>query len=114
MSEAHAIDAEVRLYDTLFSKADPTGESDGDSHGESDGETDGQDLAAHLNPNSLEILTGCKVEPSLASAAPGSTYQFLRQGYFCVDSVDSAPGKLVFNRTVPLRDSWARTEKFRG
>ena len=110
VSAAHAIDAEVRLYDTLFSKADPTGESDG----ESDGESGGQDLTAHLNPNSLEILTGCKVEPSLASAAPGSTYQFLRQGYFCVDSVDSAPGKLVFNRTVPLRDSWARAEKWRG
>ena len=110
VSAAHAIDAEVRLYDTLFSKADPTGESDG----ESDGESGGQDLTAHLNPNSLEILTGCKLEPSLASAAPGSTYQFLRQGYFCVDSVDSSPGKLVFNRTVPLRDSWARTEKFRG
>lgn len=107
---AHAIDAEVRLYDTLFSKADPTGESDG----ESDGESGGQDLTAHLNPNSLEVLTGCKVEPSLASAEPGSTYQFLRQGYFCVDSVDSTPGNLVFNRTVPLRDSWARTEKFRG
>ena len=110
VSAAHAIDAEVRLYDTLFSKADPTGESDG----ESDGEAGEQDLTAHLNPNSLEILTGCKLEPSLASAAPGSTYQFLRQGYFCVDSVDSTPGKLVFNRTVPLRDSWARTEKFRG
>ena len=110
VSAAHAIDAEVRLYDTLFSKADPTGESDG----ESDGEAGGQDLTAHLNPNSLEILIGCKLEPSLASAAPGSTYQFLRQGYFCVDSVDSSPGKLVFNRTVPLRDSWARAEKFRG
>ena len=110
VSAAHAIDAEVRLYDTLFSKADPTGESDG----ESDGEAGGQDLTAHLNPNSLEIVTGCKLEPSLASAAPGSTYQFLRQGYFCVDSVDSSPGKLVFNRTVPLRDSWARAEKFRG
>lgn len=110
VSAAHAIDAEVRLYDTLFSKADPTGESDG----ESDGESGGQDLTAHLNPNSLEVLTGCKVEPSLASAAPSSSYQFLRQGYFCVDSVDSAPGKLVFNRTVSLRDSWARAEKYRG
>jgi len=106
VSAAHAIDAEVRLYDTLFSKADPTGEADGESGG--------QDLTDHLNPNSLEILTGCKVEPSLASSPPGSSYQFLRQGYFCVDSADSAPGKLVFNRTVPLRDSWARAEKFRG
>ena len=101
VSEAHALDAEVRLYDTLFSKADPNQEEDG------------QSLADFLNPNSLETLAGCKVEPSLANAAPGATYQFLRQGYFCVDSVDSAPGKLVFNRTVPLRDSWARSEKAR-
>lgn len=110
VSAAHAVDAEVRLYDTLFAKADPMAESDR----ESDGDSDGQDLTAHLNPDSLEVLTGCKVEPSLASASPGSSYQFLRQGYFCVDSVDSAPGKLVFNRTVPLRDSWAKAEKFRG
>jgi glutaminyl-tRNA synthetase len=66
-----------------------------------------------LNPNSLETLTGCRVEPSLAAAVPGSSYQFLRQGYFCVDSVDSAPESLVFNRTVPLRDSWVKIEKAR-
>ena len=94
-------------------EADPTGEPNLDSEVESDDGPGGPDLSSHLNPNSLEVLTGCKVEPSLASAEPGSTYQFLRQGYFCVDSVDSAPGKLVFNRTVPLRDSWARTEKYR-
>ena len=114
VSATHALDAEVRLYGTLFSKADPTGELEGESATDYGDESSGQDLTAHLNPNSLEVLTGCKVEPSLASAAPASTFQFLRQGYFCVDSVDSAPGKLVFNRTVPLRDSWARTEKFRG
>ena len=118
VSAAHAIDAEVRLYGTLFSNADPTGEPDDPLDAETgielNHQPDGQDLAAHINPDSLEILTGCKVEPSLASATPGSTYQFLRQGYFCVDSVDSTPGHLVFNRTVPLRDSWARTERFRG
>jgi len=118
VSAAHAIDAEVRLYGTLFSNADPTGESDDPLVAEPGIELNHQpgdkDLAAHINPDSLKVLTGCKVEPSLASATPGSTYQFLRQGYFCVDSVDSTPGHLVFNRTVPLRDSWARTEKFRG
>ena len=67
--------------------------------------------SSFLNPKSLETLTGCRVEPSLAAATPGSRYQFERQGYFCVDSVDSSPEKLVFNRTVPLRDSWARIEK---
>ena len=118
VSAAHAIDAEVRLYGTLFSNADPTGESDDPLVAETGIELNHQpgdkDLAAHINPDSLKVLTGCKVEPSLASATPGSTYQFLRQGYFCVDSVDSTPGHLVFNRTVPLKDSWARTEKFRG
>ena len=64
----------------------------------------------NLNPNSLERLTGCRVEPSLAGAQPGSRYQFERQGYFCVDP-DSAAGQLVFNRTVALRDSWAKIEK---
>ena len=114
VSEAHAIDAEVRLYDTLFADAEPMGVSDHEFEEESNVRPVEHELADHLNLNSLELLTGCKVEPSLATAAPGSTYQFLRQGYFCVDSADSAPGMLVFNRTVPLRDSWARTEKFRG
>ena len=99
VSAGHAVDAEVRLYDHLFSKPDPNEEEDG------------KDFTAHLNPNSLETLTGCKVEPSLSGASGGSVYQFLRQGYFCVDA---APGKPVFNRTVPLRDSWARVEKGRG
>jgi glutaminyl-tRNA synthetase len=99
VSAAHALKAEVRLYDRLFVKENPM-----------DGEDD-LDFTAYLNPNSLETLIGCYVEPSLAGAAPRSRYQFERQGYFCVDSVDSSDGALVFNRTVPLRDSWARIEK---
>lgn len=87
VSAAHAIDVEVRLYDYLFLEDEPTPDSP-------------------INPESLVILTGCKAEPSLATAQPGQVFQFLRQGYFCVDP-DSAPGKLVFNRTVGLKDSWA-------
>jgi len=83
------------LYDYLFSKEVP-------------GEQEGSDPADDLNPNSLEVLTGCKLEPGLAEAKVGTGYQFMRQGYFCVDSVDSKPGALVFNRTVGLRDSWAK------
>ena len=99
VSAAHSLEAEVRLYDHLFTteKPDDTG--------------DGPDYTSSLNPNSLETLTSCRVEPSLAEAQPGSTYQFERQGYFCVDAVDSSPGALVFNRTVSLRDSWAKIEK---
>jgi glutaminyl-tRNA synthetase len=96
VSAAHALQAEVRLYDHLFAKPDP------------DDVPEGSDYKANLNPNSLEVLTSCWVEPSLAGAAPGSRYQFERQGYFCVDSVTSAPQKLLFNRTVTLRDSWAK------
>ena len=98
VSAAHALDAEVRLYDRLFTKADP------------EDVPEGQDFTANLNPNSLEVLTGCKVEPSLAEAKPGDRYQFLRLGYFCVDP-DSTDGHLVFNRTVPLRDTWAKIER---
>jgi glutaminyl-tRNA synthetase len=98
VSAAHAIDAEVRLYDNLFSREDPN-------------ETDeGENFTANLNPQSLEVLTGAKLEPSLRDAAEGGRYQFERLGYFCVDP-DSAPGKLVFNRTVALRDTWAKIEK---
>lgn len=96
VSAAHALDAEVRLYDTLFTKRDPNEVAES------------EDWKSNLNPKSLEILTSCKVEPSLKSAAPGSIFQFERQGYFCVDRVDSSPQKLVFNRTVTLRDTWAR------
>jgi len=98
VSAAHAVPAEVRLYDRLFLKEDP------------DDVQEGQDFLANLNPHSLEVLTGCWVEPSLADAKPGSIYQFERQGYFCVDP-DSARGTLVFNRAVSLRDEWARIEK---
>ena len=100
VSAAHAVDAEVRLYEHLFANPDP-----------GSGEEDGADFKSGLNPDSLTVLTSCKVEPSLAGAAPGSQYQFERQGYFCVDSEDSTDEKLVFNRTVPLRDSWARIEQ---
>ena len=98
VSAAHAVPAEVRLYDRLFVKEDP------------DDVNEGQDFLANLNPNSLEVLTGCWVERSLAKARPGSIYQFERQGYFCVDP-DAAHGKLAFNRAVSLKDEWARIEK---
>jgi glutaminyl-tRNA synthetase len=102
VSADHALNAEVRLYDHLFLKENP----DDDDEGE-----DGADYKRNLNPQSLIRLTSCKVEPSLANAAKGSSYQFLRQGYFCADSVDSTAGALVFNRTVSLRDTWAKIEK---
>ncbi len=101
VSAAHAVDAEVRIYENLFSKENP-----------SDVEL-GKDVLDNLNPNSLEIIADAKVEPSLASAAAGSRYQFERLGYFCADP-DSAPGKPVFNRTVALKDAWARAEKKQG
>jgi glutaminyl-tRNA synthetase len=97
VSAAHALDAEVRLYDNLFAVVDPADAPEG------------EDWLANLSPNSLEALTGCKVEPSLATAAPGTRVQFLRQGYFCVDP-DSTAQRLVFNRTVGLRDTWAKME----
>ncbi len=99
VSAAHALDAEVRLYDRLFLKANPD-----------EVDEEGADFKANINPNSLEILTSCKVEPSLANAKVGDHYQFLRKGYFCVDP-DSADGRLVFNRTVTLRDTWAKIER---
>jgi glutaminyl-tRNA synthetase len=97
VSAEHAIDAEVRVYETLFTRENPN-EVD-----------EGQEFTANLNPKSLEIVTG-KLEPSLANAAPGSRYQFERLGYFCADK-DSTPGKPVFNRTVALRDTWGKIEK---
>jgi len=99
VSAAHALEAEVRLYHHLFIKTNPYDVKDS------------SDFKTNINPNSLERLTSCRVEPSFAGAKPGSRYQFLRQGYFCVDSVNSHHGALVFNRTVPLRDSWAKIEK---
>jgi glutaminyl-tRNA synthetase len=98
VSAQHAINAEVRLYESLFTREDPNDVPDG------------QEFTANLNPNSLETLTAAKLEPSLASAKPGDRYQFERLGYFCVDP-DSMSEKLVFNRTVQLRDAWAKIEK---
>ena len=99
VSVKHALRAEVRLYEHLFTNADP---HDAD---------DSSNFQSNINPHSLEKLTSCWVEPSLIAAKPESKYQFLRQGYFCLDSVDSRQGGLVFNRVVSLRDSWARIEK---
>jgi glutaminyl-tRNA synthetase len=98
VSAAHAIDAEARLYENLFTKENP------------DEAPEGQDFTANLNPHSLEVLSGCKLEPSLRAAAPAARYQFERLGYFCVDP-DSTSEKLVFNRTAALRDTWAKIEK---
>jgi len=97
VSAEHAVDAEVRLYDRLFSEEKP----------------DSDDLSKSLNPESLRVLKNCKVEPALKEAEPGVNYQFERIGYFCVDSKDSpnAEGGIVFNRTVSLRDSWAKIAK---
>ena len=96
VSAEHAIHAEVRLYDNLFSVPKPD-------------ET--EDFRSVLNPRSLDVLRGSKLEPALAGVDAGARFQFERQGYFCVDSRDSAPGRLVFNRTVGLRDTWAKIEK---
>ena len=98
VSAGHAVPAEVRLFDHLLLPD----ESEGGGK---------QDFKELLNPESLEVLAGCMVEPGLREALPGTTYQFLRQGYFCVDSVDSRQGALVFNRAVSLRDTWARISK---
>jgi glutaminyl-tRNA synthetase len=97
VSVAHAADAEVRLYDRLFSHEDPAGQKDDDYH-------------KFLNPDSLKILTGCKVEPSLRDAVPLDKFQFQRLGYFCVD-YDSTKTRLVFNRTVQLKDTWSKMNK---
>ncbi|HTZ59263.1 MAG TPA: glutamine--tRNA ligase/YqeY domain fusion protein [Acidobacteriaceae bacterium] len=101
VSAAHAIEAEIRLYELLFSKENPD-------------ETEaGQDFTVNLNPASLTVLNGGKLEPSLAKASAGDRYQFERVGYFCVDT-DSNPNRLVFNRTVALKDTWAKVEKKQG
>ena len=98
VSAAHAISAEVRLYDRLFTVPDPIGEKSG------------KDYREFLNPNSIEVLSDCKVEPSLGTAQPGDRFQFERLGYFCIDP-DSSDRQLVINRTVELRDSWAKIEQ---
>jgi glutaminyl-tRNA synthetase len=99
VSAAHAVDAEVRLYDRLFNKPNP------------DDTEEGEDFMDYLTPNSLEVVERAKVEPSLANAAPGSRWQFERIGYFIADALHSKPGALVFNRTVGLRDTWAKIEE---
>jgi glutaminyl-tRNA synthetase len=99
VSAEHSLEAEVRLYDTLFTKENPNDVEEG------------KEFTLYLNPKSLEALPSCRVEPGLAGAAPGSRYQFERMGYFCVDAVDSRPEKLVFNRTVTLKDEWAKIQK---
>ena len=98
VSARHAIDAEVRLYDRLFKDANPLGKKDG------------SDFKDFINENSLEVLTDCKLEPSLKEMKPDEKFQFERLGYFCLDT-DSTEGKPVFNRTVTLRDSWAKMNK---
>ncbi len=92
VSAAYAIDAEVRMYDQLFSVPNPA---------------EAEDFKTTINPNSLEVLKGCKLEPNLSGAEPGDRFQFLRMGYFCADK-DSAKGRLIFNRTVSLKDTWAK------
>jgi len=99
VSAPHAVEVEVRLYEHLLTKPNP------------EDVPEGKDFTANLNPDSLKVLTGCRVEPSLKGAPPGSRYQFERLGYFCVDSVDSSKEKLVFNRTVSLRDTWAKVQE---
>jgi glutaminyl-tRNA synthetase len=101
VSAQHAVDAEVRIYENLFIKENLAEIEEG------------KDVLDYLNPNSLQVIPHAKLEPSLTDAAPGTRYQFERLGYFCADS-DSRPGALVFNRTVALKDSWAKVEKKQG
>ncbi|MBC7255900.1 MAG: glutamine--tRNA ligase, partial [Chloroflexi bacterium] len=101
VSAAHAVEAEVRLYDRLFAVEDPLDVPEG------------KDFTANLNPNSLQVLKGCQLEPSLANAQVGERFQFERLGYFCVDP-DSQKGGLVFNRTESLRDEWAKIQQKLG
>jgi glutaminyl-tRNA synthetase len=101
VSARHALKAEVRLYDRLFTREDPMDAEEGKTYKD------------YLNPDSLKVVAGF-VEPGLADAKPGSRYQFERLGYFCVDTVDSRPGNPVFNQTVPLRDSWAKRNPARA
>jgi len=98
VSAAHALEAEVRLYDHLFTRPDP------------ENTAEGEDFKDFINPESMVVLPRCFVEPSLAAAKPGERFQFERLGYFCVDP-DSTPERLVFNRTVSLKDTWAKIEK---
>jgi glutaminyl-tRNA synthetase len=101
VSAQHAVDAEVRIYENLFTKENLADVEEG------------KDVLDYLNPNSLEVISDAKLEPSLAQAMPGNRYQFERLGYFCMDR-DSEPGKPVFNRTIALKDTWAKLEKKQG
>ncbi len=98
VSAGHALDCELRLYDRLFTAPNP------------DAVPEGQDFVAALNPSSLVTVSGAKIEPSVVTDPPGTRYQFERTGYFISDPVDSRPGRLVYNRTVALRDSWAKVK----
>ena len=98
VSAPHAFNAEVRLVDNLFSEIEP----------------DAIEIPGSLNPNSLEVLSDCKLEPGLEGAKPGERFQFLRMGYFIADQKDSKPGTPIFNRTTPLRDTWAKVQKKEG
>ncbi len=117
VSAEQALDAEVRLFDHLLLEAPPEEkilpgqELSADGEAISDAAAVPQDFTDLVNPDSVEVLVGCKLEPSLASAEPGTPYQFLRKGYFAVDPVDSRAGRLVFNRSVGLRDTWAKIAK---
>ena len=99
VSADHAVDAEIRLYDHLFETQNPSDVEQGESY------------LDKLNPKSLEVLSNCKLEPSLADAQPGERFQFERVGYFCVDSQETNSDKPVFNRSVTLRDTWAKMQK---
>lgn len=99
VSEQHALTAEVRMYDYLFNKDNP------------DDVEEGKDFTSNINPDSLQVVSGCKLEPSLAEAQVGENFQFVRQGYFSVDLKDSKPGAMVFNRTVSLRDTWSKLQQ---
>ena len=99
VSAAHAVEAEVRLYENLFTRENPNEIEEG------------KDFTSHISPDSLDVLTACRVEPGLAAAPPGSRYQFLRLGYFCVDTKSATARKPVFNRTVTLKDTWAKIDK---
>jgi glutaminyl-tRNA synthetase len=101
VSAEHSLPAEARLYDTLFTTRNPLDVEEG------------KDLIDYLNPDSVQVVSSCRVEPGLREAEPGSRYQFERLGYFCLDTVDSSPDKMVFNRTATLRDTWARLTKVR-
>jgi glutaminyl-tRNA synthetase len=102
VSAPQSLQAEVRLFDHLFAQMDP------------EDVPAGKDWHVNLNPNSLETLTECRLESSLAEAQPGDHFQFERLGYFVADTVDSRPGRPIFNRSVPLRDTWAKIEKNQG